>query len=307
MDLSVIILTYNAKDLTVQMLRSLEKVQPAMRRAGYRWEVIVSDNGSTDGVIEEIKKFRWVKLIENGENLGFSAGNNVGVRHANPQSRCVLFLNPDVIVPPETIPGMIKYLDDHPQVGMATCRVDLWSGGLDKDCRRGFPTPWTAFVHFFTPLGRLFPRVKLFGGYHYTYLSPEKEHEIDACLGAFMIVRREVGEAVGWWDESFKFYGEDLDFCYQIKKRGWQIRYYPGCRIIHYKGGASGVRKESRSVTQASRATREWVLRQSTYAMERFYRKNYWDKYPRLVNWLVIGGVKLKAGIRLVWFRLGLR
>jgi len=338
MDLSVIILSYNTKELMLQTLKSLVDARQAWKKAGVEIEVIIADNASRDGIIEAIKeefpkfvgdskrvskdrykveKKRYRKdrptieitrmgenftLIENNENRAFSSGNNVGTLFA--KGRYVLFLNNDTVVPGETLPAMIKYMDENKDVGIATCRIDLWSGGLDKDCRRGFPTPWNALVNLFLKLDKVFPKSKFFGGYQYTYIPDTVEHEIDACLGAFLMIRSELGEKLDWWDEDYIFYGEDIDLCYRVKQEGYKVMYYPKVRIIHYKGAASGTKKSSRKVTKASKKTKEWVRRQSVRAMEVFYNKHYINKYPKIITWTVLLGIKVLGIYRVGRVRL---
>lgn len=286
-DLSVIIVNYNVKELLRQCLRSLVDA-----------EVFVVDNASSDGSVEMVRKeFPQVKVIASEENLGFAKANNLGIKGSS--GRYLLFLNPDTMVPSETLPEMIKFMDENPEVGVATCFVELVSGGMDPDCHRGFPTPWASFC-FFTKLEKLFPRSRIFGQYHQTWKDLTKTHEIYSCCGAFMMVRRKAMEEVGIWDEDFFFYGEDLDWCYRFKERDWKVMFYPHCKIIHHKGASSGMKKSSEDVTTATREARRRAREASTDAMRIFYNKHYRRKYPAPVTWLVLGGIKLMEKIRLL-------
>lgn len=305
-DLSVIILNYNAKLFVKKCLESIERAS----KDRYKWEVIVVDNASSDGSVEAIKKCisnfsakgglasDW-QLIENKKNLGFSRGNNAAVPKA--KGRYLLFLNPDTIVNKNTFSYMLRFMNQHPGVGAATCKLKLPTGGLDEAAHRGFPTPWNAFYHFFV-IERIFPTSRFFSGYTLGYLPKNTTHEIDALCGAFMIVRREAGEEMGWWDEDYFWYGEDIDFCYRLKQKGWKIMYVPQVSILHYKGISSGVKRYSREFSTASRKTRRAAAQASIDAMRIFYRKHYIGRYPAPVLWLVWAGIWVLEKYRLLFW-----
>src|SRR5207245_4076667 len=138
--------------------------------------------------------------------VGFAAASNQALRLA--QGRYLLLLNPDAFVSPETLSTMLHYLDNHPDVGCATCRVELGDGRLDLACRRLFPTPERALYRMIF-LSRLFPSSRRFGQYNMTYVDEWKETEIDQPCGAFMMVRATVADQVGLLDERYFMYGED--------------------------------------------------------------------------------------------------
>jgi len=291
-DLSVIILSYNTCFLLQQCLESVF----ASRLGKYKLEVIVVDNASSDRSVAMVKeKFgKRVKLIVSEKNLGFAAGNNLGLKKA--RGRYILFLNSDTTIKPDALAKLIRFMDKNPGVGACTVKTMLVSGGMDPDCHRGFPTPWASLTYFLG-LERLFPRSRIFGQYHKFYLNLNKIHEIDAGSGAFLFVRREVLASVGGWDEEYFFYGEDLDLFYRIKEAGWKVIFYPQPLVKHYKGASSGLRKEAKraGVTRADLSTRVKVAKASVKAMEIFYRKFYQDKYPRWLTWLVISGIRIKG------------
>ena len=295
-DLSIIILSYNTKDLLKDCLQSVKKAEAN----GFSFEIIVVDNASSDSSPEMVKKeFPEVRLICNKKNLGFAGGNNLGIPCA--QGRYILFLNSDTEVAPEAFKKMIEFMDKYPQVGAATPKTLLFSGGIDPDCHRGFPTPW-ASICYFLGLEKLFPKSRIFGRYHQFYLDLDKVHEIDAGFGTFMFVRKEVLDQVGGWDESYFFYGEDLDLFYRIKKAGWKVMFYPEPLVTHHKGASSGLRQESKEITRADRKTRLKVAKASIKAMEIFYKKFYQDKYPRWLTWIVILGIKIKGFFRVAYY-----
>ena len=305
-DISIIILNFNAKNFVIDCLHSIEKADWGV----YKQEIIVVDNNSTDGSVQSIKNliiefsarggpaYGW-QLIENHENVGFSKGNNDGVPYAN--GRYVLFLNPDTVVNKNTFSHMIAYMDANRNVGAATCKLKLADGHIDEVTHRGFPTPWNAFCHF-SGLEKIFPHSRLFSGYSLGYLSNQVVHEIDALSGAFMMVRREVGEKTNWWDEDYFWYGEDLDFCYRIKKEGFAIMYVPTVSILHYRGISSGVKKHSKEFSVATRRIRKMAADASIQAMRIFYRKHYVGKYPTPVLWLVWIGIWILEKYRMLFW-----
>ena len=286
-DISIIILNYNAEKVLYDCLVSIRQ------QTGIVVQTIVVDNNSSDNSCAMIKeKFPEVILVKRNTSEGFAAGNNAGLPYAT--ANMILFLNPDTkFLRPDDLKKCIDKYDSDPQIGILTCRIDLaLTGKLDETCHRGFPTPWAAFTHF-SGLSRLFPHSKLVGQYLQTYKDMSTEHEIDAAGGMFMLMRREIGNQVKWWDEDYPLYGEDLDFCYRVKECGYSIVYWPEVTVMHYKGYSSGMSKQSKKVSSASKATTRRVKGWSIQAMELFYKKHYLHKYPFFVNWLVFLGIKL--------------
>jgi len=299
-DISIIILTYNAKDVTLKMLNSLKFALDDCDRNKIKTEVIVVDNGSTDGVGVEVQEhFKWLKFIQN-ENVGFSKGNNLGVKNSS-ESKYVLFLNPDITLDKDSISNVYKYMenDKKEEVGIATCNVNLWSGGIDWDAHRGFPTPWRAFCYFsnLEKIAKKSSNKKIksfFGGYHLLDKDFSKSHEIVVCLGAFLFVRRNVGEAIKWWPTDYFLNGEDVDFCYQVKElQHKKIMYLPKTSIVHYKGASKGTKKESKKITKASDGHKKVVINSGIDAMKIFYTKYYEQKYPWILNKIVYLGISL--------------
>ncbi|PIU03204.1 glycosyl transferase family 2 [Candidatus Shapirobacteria bacterium CG08_land_8_20_14_0_20_39_18] len=285
MDLSVLIVNFNTKELLQRCLESINNSE----KESYQFEVIVVDNASSDQSAEMIKKkFPNVNLISSKKNLGFAAGNNLGIKMA--VGEYVLLLNPDTEIEINTFKIMIDYLKSNPKVGAATCRVELKNGKLDDACHRGFPTPWNAFCHF-SGISQLFPNSCFLNGYHLGYQNLDKIHEIDSCAGAFLLVRKEIGDSINWLDEDYFWYGEDLDFCYRVKQKGWKIMYVPIIKILHWKGASSGIRQESKNISNASLETRKKAVMASTQAMRLFYQKHYLKKYPSIITGFVLFGI----------------
>lgn len=289
-DLSIITVAYNSQNEITQWVNSIEKTVKK-----YSYEIIISDNSpnrETEKVVKRLQeKHLNITYIYNDANLGFSKGNNVGVKKSH--GEYVLFLNPDMVVEEGTIDGMVSFLKETPDAGSATPAVFLPNGKLDDSCHRGFPTPWNSFTYF-SGLSKSFPKSKLFAGYNMTYLDFSQTHEIDSLAGSFLLVSRELGEKLHWWDEDYFFYGDDIDFCYRIKKHGYKIYFVPEYKALHYKGLSSGIKEASKERTQATLDTKIWATNQRFSAMEIFYNKHYKKKYPWIVTKVVILAINVK-------------
>lgn len=289
--LSIIIVNFNTSELLKECLLSIQTDIPH--------EIIVVDNNSKDNSVSMLKKdFPEVLVIENSKDLGFAAANNQAVKKA--AGEYLLFLNPDTLIKDENIfEVLLEEFEKDNKVAAVTCKVILPTGKLDDACHRGFPTPLNALFHF-SGLSKLFPNIKFFSGYNLTYLDLNKTHEIDACAGAFMLVKRSSGEAVNWWDEDYHWYGEDLDFCYRLKELGYKILYVPKVSIFHYKGASSGIKKHSRHLSKADKETRKKAVNARFDVMKIFYQKHYDHKYSPILKFLVFTAVELKRKIALL-------
>lgn len=291
--LSVIIASYNTCHLLDECLHALtEAVEPA---GGL--EIIVVDNASADGSPAMVAaKYPQVTLIASDVNLGFAAANNRGTAVARGQY--VLFLNSDTRVSSEALLQPLAYLQAHPEIGAVTVKLLYPTGQRDPDNHRGFPTPWNALCHF-AGLGHVFPNAPLFNGYYQSYQDFDCTHPVDVIAGSFMMMPMALCRQLGGWDETYFFYGEDIDFCYRIRQAGYQIIYYPHVAVLHYKGASSGLRKESAAIARPSKETRVKIARESIRAMKIFYRKFYSQQYPRPLTAFVLAGIQLRG-----WFRI---
>jgi GT2 family glycosyltransferase len=289
--LSIVILSYNTKNLLKNCLKSLEKV-----RNEVNFEVIVSDNGSTDGSSEMLEKdFKEVILIRNGKNLGFAAGNNRARKYCN--GEFILFLNSDTATEKDTLKSCVKYLNEHQDVGALTCKIVLPDGSLDKDSRRSFITPWIGLTHLYLKLDRMFPGSKLFAKYWYGYISPDEIHEVDAIQGAFFLTRKKILDEVDWFDEDYFLDGEDIDLCWRIKEKGWKIIYYPKVSITHIKGATKGKNKERKYISFREKLK---YRMSGVNSMEIFVKKRLWNRYPLIVDVVVLIGIRLLKGVRIL-------
>jgi len=290
--LSIIILSYNTKSQTLDCLKSIFNMGTSPD-----CEVIVVDNGSIDDSVLAIKSLMpWVRFIENKENLGFAKANNQAIRLA--QGEYILLLNSDTEAVDCAIKKTLNFMEKHPEIDAVTCRVELENGELDQACHRGFPTPWASLCYY-TKLDKIFPKSKFFGHYHQIYKSLSEPHEIDTPSGCFYLIRKSTIDKVGLLDETYFFFGEDVDWSYRIKQVGGKIYYYPYAKIIHYKGSSSGIKKETKDKTKASKETRIKSVNYFYDAMKIFYNKYYKKKYPFFVTWLVYAGIGIKRNISL--------
>jgi len=279
-DLSIIMVSYNTKELTKQTLNSISKD----KNRDFDYEIFIVDNHSQDGSIEMIRHcFPEVKLIVNQKNLGFAKANNIAIKEA--AGKFILLLNSDTFVHDNGLEKSLKYLQTHPKVGALGCKVMLPDGTLDHACKRGFPTPAASF-YYLLKLDKSFPNSKRFGAYDLTYLSENETQEVDSLTGAFMMVRKETIEEIGLLDEDYFMYGEDIDWCYRIKQKGWKIIYFPKAVITHYKGGSSK-KKKTKLIYEFHRSM--WL----------FFKKHYRKDSGIIVTVLVYLGILLKLLISL--------
>ncbi len=289
-EVSIIILNYNSQDVILNCLTSIQKHYRSKLKDTY--EIIVVDNHSSDNSVKNIKAlYPGVLIIENDSNVGFSKGNNQGVKKAH--GKYVLFLNPDTLFTENALGPLVTFMDNHKDVGVATCKVVLQNGKIDDACHRGFPTPWRALTHF-TGLGVIFPNSMLFNGYHLAYKSIRIPHEIDACAGAFLLIRSSIGRRLRWLDEDYYWYGEDLDLCYRVKQLGYKVMFLPQYKIQHIKGISSGIKKHSKKFSIASKQTQITATKSRFEVMRLFYNKHYLNYYPNWLTKLVFLGIDMK-------------
>ena len=279
-DLSICIVTLNAGSYLRDCLNSLRE---NTRQTSY--EVIVVDNGSTDGTAELLAgEFPEVRLIQNAENLGYTHPMNQALRAG--RGHCLVQLNADTLVHPGAFDTLLAFMEEHPEVGICGPKVLNRDGSLQQQCRRSAARPWDV-ITYFSGLWKLFPRSPLFGRYLLTYLDEDETNPVEAVSGSCMLIRREVIDAIGWLDEAFFAYQEDTDFCFRARQAGWKVFYVPQARITHFGGqGGSG--------HQPYRAIYHW---HRSYLI--YYRKHLARDYFFLVNWLMYAGMALKLGLAL--------
>ena len=230
MEVSIIIVNYNVKHFLEQCLLSIYK----NGSGGLRLQVIVIDNASTDGSQEYLtQKFSEVIYIKNQKNRGFAKACNQGLQYAS--GKYILFLNPDTLLGEDTLQTCLHFFNTHPAAGALGVRMIDGGGNFLKESKRAFPAPLTSLFKLFG-FASLFPQSKLFGRYHLGYLDNNKNHEVDVLAGAFMMVKKEVLNVVGAFDETFFMYGEDVDLSYRIQQSGFKNYYVAETEILHFKG-----------------------------------------------------------------------
>lgn len=283
-DVSFCIVSLNARDLLRDCLNSIRK---NVQRVSY--ELVVLDNASVDGTYEMLEKeFPEARLLKTAENEGFTRPTNKTMRQGS--GRYLVLLNPDTLILPGAIDGLVEFMETHPQVGICGPKVLNRDGTFQMQCRRGVSRPMAVFGYF-SGLWKVFPHSKLLGGYLMNYLDENDVHEVDGVSGSCMLIRREVVEQIGYLDERFFAYQEDADYCLQAQKAGWKVFFVPTFQIIHY-GGQGG------SKAQPYRTIYEW---HRSYFL--YYRKNLAGDYFFLFNWLYYMAMLAKlAGSLLVNF-----
>ncbi len=229
--LSVIIVSWNAKDYLVKCLQSLI---PELE--GTNAEMIVVDNFSSDGAPDIIEKiFPTVKLIRNDRNLGFAKANNIGIKISSGEYVCLM--NSDIIVRKGCIHRLLEYMNSNTNVGVVGPKTLNADGSLQRSCF-SLPTIWNSLCRVFA-LDSLFPKTQLFGRRLMTYWAHDEIRSVEALNGCFLLVRREALNEVGLLDEGFFIYGEDLDWCKRFRDQGWGIVFYPQAEAVHYGGASS--------------------------------------------------------------------
>jgi GT2 family glycosyltransferase len=277
-DLSIIIVNFNTKELLNNCIESVinnsEKI---------RYEIIVVDNASKDGIKELVKRFDkkyQIRLLENKTNVGFGRANNQGMKASS--GKYILLLNTDTLIKNRATEKMFSWMELHPKVGVASCAL-LNNDGSMQETGGYFPSLIRVFswmtiqdiplvdnlIHPFHPM-----RSKYFRKGEAFY---KEEKELDWVKGAFFLIRRKVVDKIGYFDKDYFMYTEEVEYCYRIKNAGWKIYFVPTVSVTHL-GGASGIGSES-------------VIKEFQ-GVKLFYKKHYppWQ-YPLLRLFLKIGAL----------------
>lgn len=268
MDLSVVIVNYQTFELTKNTIDSIFRYEYP-----FSYEILVVDNASADDSLAMLQDYfkDKVTFIASKENNGFAAGNNQALEIA--QGKYVLLLNSDTLVWENTLESIYNYMEMHTDVGAAGCRVLLENGELDKACKRSFPNVKNSFFRLFH-----IPTASKDNNYNLDDLPDDGIYEIDCLTGAFMFMRAEALDEVGFLDETFFMYGEDIDLCYRIKEAGWKIVYYGESRITHLKGASSKKQKNK-------------LIYEFYRAMYIYYKKHHADESSVIINIIVYIGI----------------
>ncbi|MCX5751933.1 MAG: glycosyltransferase [Candidatus Saganbacteria bacterium] len=240
--LSVIIVGYNSQKTLGKCLSSLEETQKTLP-----FEVVFIDNNSSDGSAEVIRRqFPWVRLIVNAKNVGYTKAVNQGLKMS--QTEYSLILNPDIIVFPGSIELMIDYMRKNPKIGIVGCKLLNEDGSLQHSVRRFLDL--RTYLYRFTPIRGLMAGSAL----ERFYLMQDWDHKdnrlVDWVLGGCMLVKKEAVDQVGMMDEKIFLYFDDVDWCYRMWGKGWQVAYVAEAAMLH-----KHMRASANNVL--SRATRE--------------------------------------------------
>jgi hypothetical protein len=270
-DVSVIIVNWNTRALLADCLASV-----AQTAGELTCEVIVVDNASTDGSAAMVReRFPHVRLMANTDNVGFARANNQAL--AASQGRYRLLFNSDAALLPGALQALVSLAEAQPRAGIVGAHLRNRDGSFQAS-HSPFPTAWQEFM-ILSGLGRMLR------GRAYPSHGPEEERgpqPVDYVEGACLLVRREAYEQVGGLDEGYFMYAEEVDWCYAMRQRGWQVWYQPAARVLH-AGGAS---------SQNRRPQREGDLYRSRV---RFFRKHYGDAAARWLKVQILGWTALKS------------
>ena len=229
MQLSVIIVNYNVKNLLRDCLLSVKKAAHSIDT-----EIIVVDNASTDGSIQMLQsEFKEIKLIVNTKNLGFSKANNQGLAQA--QGQYILLLNPDTLINKNTFEDCLNFSTQTNNCGGIGVKMLDANNQFLKESKRGFPTPWASLCRLIF-INKLFPNSALLNGYYLGHLSNDENHQVEVLAGAFIWIKKSIIDEIGGLDETYFMYGEDIDFSYRIQQAGYHNYFLGTVTILHYKG-----------------------------------------------------------------------
>jgi GT2 family glycosyltransferase len=268
-DVSIVIVSFNTRDVTRQCLEHVRKHAAAVRH-----EVLVVDNASVDRSADMVAaEFPEVHLIRSDDNRGFAGGNNPAMKIA--RGRYILLLNSDAFLSEGALEKTLQYMDDHPDTGVLGCKLTDPDGTMQASARM-LPGPLNKILHI-TGLAARFPGSKFFGRVDYTWWDHSEPRTVGWVVGAFFLIRRETMESIGVLDERYFLYFEEIDYCLTARRAGWKVVFYPHAEIVHI-GGQSAVKVPGK----ISAKGRQMVSIRLTSEF-RYYRKMY--------GWLASSGI----------------
>jgi GT2 family glycosyltransferase len=261
-DLSILIVTYNSRPLIGTLLAGL-----ARQLDGLDAEVVLVDNASHDGTADAVAEHHpWVRLVRSAQNLGFAAGNNLAARHAT--GRVLLLLNPDALPARGCVARGLALMDSDPGVGLAGARL-LADDGATQPSARMFPSLMQEAI-VLSGLAARFPKSRWFGRLDRTWANPASAAPVDWVPGAFALVRRDLFDQLGGFDERFFLYYEEVDLCRRIHAAGYRVQYWPELRVQHI-GGVSARTVAGATVARSGSQLTLWRARSGLL----YYRKNH--------------------------------
>jgi N-acetylglucosaminyl-diphospho-decaprenol L-rhamnosyltransferase len=244
---SIVTVNFRTPELVIESIRSVA-AHGAVLNGG---KLVVVDNHSGDGSAEKIQSAivsqgwqSWVKLLRAERNGGFAYGNNVGIKHLlsiSPQDDYLMILNPDTLVRGNAIGELIRFLDAYPKVGVVGSRLENANGSIECSAHQ-FPSPLGELLDG----ARLGLLSKWLARYEVTPALRHDAYQCDWVSGSSMMVRRQTLEEVGFLDEAFFLYFEEVDFFQRIAKTPWQVWYLPQSVVMHIEGVATGIKVAKR-------------------------------------------------------------
>jgi len=261
-DVSIIIISFNTRDLLRDCLNTL------FREAGeINYEIFVIDNASKDGSATMVEQeFPQVKLIQSEVNLGFAAANNLGFAQAS--GRYIVLLNSDAFLMPQALPNAIAYMDNDPQIGIGGARL-IGREGAWQPSARMFPNLLNDLLAL-SGLANKYPTSRFFGRMDRTWADHNQAAIVDWVPGAFSIIRRNVLDKIGYFDEQFFLYYEEVDLCRRTQVAGYTIWYWPDVVVIHL-GGESSKTLSNLKMSNSGKQITLWQMRSALL----FYRKHH--------------------------------
>lgn len=273
--LSVIIVSYNVRFFLEQCLYAVSRASQHLPV-----EVIVVDNHSSDGTVSWLMPlFPSVTWIVNDMNMGFGKACNQGLAICS--GELVLFLNPDTLIPEDSLAACIRYLQETPAAGALGVPMINGRGKYLPESKRSFPAPLASFYKL-SGLAALFPSSGHFNRYALGNRDAWQTQEAEVLAGAFFMCRKKVLDITGGFDERFFLYAEDIDLSYRIRQAGWQTHYFTGTTIIHFKG-------KSRGREQAAHVKHFYS------SMLLFVEKHYHTRWPAAYRLLIRCAILLRA------------
>jgi len=273
MDLTIVTVNYNSSALLRKMVDSIPESCGRLK-----YEVVIVDNNSQDTDETTLRRrFGQHHLIINPVNRGFAYGCNLGMKIA--RGRNIALVNPDVILKPRSLQMLSSYLDLHPEVGAVGPQLLNSDGTIQVSCRK-IPDLFSLFSES-SGLAALFPKNRLFGQYRMSHWAHDEEREVEQIMGACLLLRKNLVDALGLFDESYFMYFEEVDLCKRILDRGYKIKFLPQAQAIHFRG--------------------ESALTDKANALSAFYRSRsyYFRKHHGLMSSLLVNFISLMdAGLR---------
>jgi GT2 family glycosyltransferase len=265
--LSVLIVSFNTREVLRRCLKALEAEGAWLRGEQLGLEIIVADNGSSDGSeLMLSREFRDVRLIRVGRNIGFAAANNL--MFAEARGQYIILLNSDAFLCPGALKRALEHMESMPEAGMGGARLIGEDGGWQPSARQ-FPCLLNDFLSL-SGLAHRFRTSGFWGRADRTWADPMEPSDTDWVPGAFSIIRASVIRQVGGFDETFFLYYEEVDLCRRIKAAGYLVRYWPDVVVVHLGGESSKNMPQAVRSKSGSQLTL-WRLRSGFL----YYRKHH--------------------------------